>query len=206
MKNTLAHSLSKKFKHALQGDDPKDYVLIETGSWMGYGIEAAQEVGFSQIYSIELSEKYWNICKNKFSNDDSVTCIFGDSSKMLPTLIEDIDKKILFYLDAHYDGGDTATSGGGTGFGLGCVLYNELQAIKQHKRKDHIILIDDFRNIVNGVMGIDPAKLSDLVKDINEDYESYVLPKALTEDLICPDVLVCRCDLQKELIGAVIKE
>jgi hypothetical protein len=206
MSDLLAHNLTKRFEHALQGDDPKDYVFIETGSWMGQGIEAAQKVGFDKIISIELSEKYWKICDDKFSDDMDVTCLLGDSSKLLPSVIESIDKKILFYLDAHYDGGDTATSGEGTGFGKGCVLYNELQAIKKHERKNHVILVDDFRNVINGVMGIDTNKLFQELSDINNDYRAYVLPKSLNEDLICPDVLVCRCGVPEEMVGKVIEE
>ena len=36
MSDKLCDSHVERFKHALQGDDPKDYIFIETGSWMGY--------------------------------------------------------------------------------------------------------------------------------------------------------------------------
>ena len=206
MSEKLSSNTFKRFEHALQGDDPKDYIFIETGSWTGQGIEAAQKVGFDKIYSIELSEKYWNICNDKFSSDKNVTCMFGDSSKVLPSLIMNIDKKIFFYLDAHYDGGDTATSGDGTGFGNGCVLEHEFAAIKNHSKDDHILLIDDFRNVLNGVMGIDYHKLCSIIKDINQNYEAYVLPKQLNENSIVPDILVCRCDLSDDMKGKVFKE
>ena len=202
----LSESLFKRFEHALQGDDPKDYVFVETGSWMGQGIDAAIEIGFDKIYSIELSEKYWKICAEKFISHKNVVCLWGDSSIVLPNLIKRIDKKILFYLDAHYDGGDTATSGKGTGFGKGCVLEHEFQAIKNHHINDHVILVDDFRNIVNGVMGVSYSKLCNMVRDINKDYDAYLLPKKLNEESTCADVLVCRCDLSDDMLGKIIKE
>tara|TARA_R100001591_G_C4282276_1_gene165419 strand:- start:58 stop:678 length:621 start_codon:yes stop_codon:yes gene_type:complete len=206
MSEKLCNSHVERFKHALQGDDPKDYIFIETGSWMGYGIQSALDVGFKKIFSIELSEKYWKICAERFSEYDDVVCLWGDSSKVLPELIKNYDSKMFFYLDAHYDGGDTATSGEGTGFGNGCVLEREFEAIKNHSKDDHILLIDDFRNILNGVMGVSYPKLCSAIKGINEKYDAYVLPKQLNEKLIVPDVLVCRCDLSDDMIGKVFKE
>ena len=38
--------------------------FIETGSYLGDGIQQAIDAGFKNIISIELSDKYFNICKN----------------------------------------------------------------------------------------------------------------------------------------------
>jgi hypothetical protein len=206
MSEKLHQSCVERFKHALQGDDPKDYIFVETGSWMGSGIISALDVGFKKIFSIELSEKYWKICAERFSKHDDVVCLWGDSSKVLPELIKNYDSKIFFHLDAHYDGGDTATSGEGVGFGNGCVLEHEFEAIKNHPIDDHILLVDDFRNILNGVMGVDYYKLTSMIKNINQNYEAYLLPKQLNEKSIVPDVLVCRCDLSDDMMGKVFKE
>ena len=39
-------------------------IFVETGSFNGDGIQAAIEAGFETIHSIELSEHYYNHCKN----------------------------------------------------------------------------------------------------------------------------------------------
>ena len=40
--------------------------FIETGCYMGDGINQAIQSGFKYIKSIELSDKYFNMCVDKF--------------------------------------------------------------------------------------------------------------------------------------------
>jgi hypothetical protein len=55
-------------------------------------------------------------------------------------------------------------------------------------------------------MGVDYYKLTSMIKNINQNYEAYLLPKQLNEKSIVPDVLVCRCDLSDDMMGKVFKE
>ena len=44
----------------------KNKYFIETGSHLGNGIQQALDAGFDNVISIELSDKYFGICENKF--------------------------------------------------------------------------------------------------------------------------------------------
>jgi len=45
----------------------KNPYFLETGSYLGDGIEKAISAGFQTIISIELSQKYFELCTKKFS-------------------------------------------------------------------------------------------------------------------------------------------
>jgi len=114
-------------------------VFIETGSYIGEGIQEAVDAKFQKIYSIELSNKYFNICKERFRNNKNVYLIKGDSSEQLFDLIKNIDENITFWLDGHYSAGDTALGK------MMSPLMIELDIIKKHKLNTHTIIIDDLR-------------------------------------------------------------
>lgn len=133
-------------------------VFLETGSHAGEGIQSAIDCGFNLIISIELSEKYYNHCINRFKGNEKVTLVQGDVELVLENIIITIDEPITFWLDAHYSGDDTA-------LGLqGDPIYEELKIIKQHPIKTHILLIDDIR-------GMNVDKLKEKVLEINKDYQ-----------------------------------
>lgn len=146
--------------------------FVETGSYYGDGIDASINAGFTSIYSIELSDKYFNICKNRYAENNRVHLVHGDSGLILYDVIKDIDTRITFWLDGHYSGEDTA-----------CGMANnpallELGLIKNHHIKNHIILIDDLRTY-------NDSELRAKILEINEGYKFYY------EDGHCPkDILV----------------
>ena len=86
----------------------KNKYFVETGSYTGIGIQAAIDSGFENIISIELSEKYRDICIEKFKEFKNVKIVFGDSAFVLYKSIKDIDNSITFWLDGHHSCGDTA--------------------------------------------------------------------------------------------------
>jgi hypothetical protein len=117
---------------------PNEY-FVETGSGGGHGIRAAIQAGFPNIRSIELSPRYYKICRRQFKKHKNVTLYCGDSSEILGDVIKDIDVSITFWLDSHFSGADTA-------MGKEAVpLMPELQIIKAHPVKTHILLLDDMR-------------------------------------------------------------
>jgi hypothetical protein len=113
--------------------------FIETGSYVGDGIQSALDAGFKNIHSIELSPKYHRISTNRFRNNPCVTVHFGDSAALLPALIASINTPITFWLDGHWSCDDTALGSKAT------PLMEELDAIAAHPIKTHTILIDDLR-------------------------------------------------------------
>ena len=118
--------------------------LIETGTYTGDMVEAVKDT-FNNIYSIELSEKlYWK-CRKRFefrkSSFPSINLFCGDSSKELPKILaipRMLKSRRLFWLDAHYSGGETARGD------LETPIVEELKIILNDNPK-HIILIDDAR-------------------------------------------------------------
>jgi hypothetical protein len=145
----------------------KNNYFIETGSYLGNGIKNAINAGFKYIYSIELSDKYYDICKNKFEGNSNVNIIKGDSSEVLFDIIKDINEPITFWLDGHYSCDDTA---------LGkywSPLIQELEQIKNHKIKNHTIIIDDMSCWLepNPVHGFYTPDIINKLKEINQNYE-----------------------------------
>lgn len=132
-------------------------IFIETGSYVGRGIQSAVNANFDRIISIELSNKYYNQCVNMFKNNPKVELYLGDSSMILPKILKDIDKPCTFWLDGHFSGGDTACGN------LPVPLLEELNAIKNHHIIEHTILIDDMRLLRNHL-----AEWKDLTYNIND--------------------------------------
>ncbi|MBU1349518.1 hypothetical protein KJ978_03525 [Patescibacteria group bacterium] len=113
-------------------------IFIETGTYLGEMIDAVKEK-FEKVISIELDKKLFYKAKNKFSTNNHIEIINGDSAKVLFEILTKIEKPTLFWLDGHYSGGTTAKGD------LNTPIYQELNAILSHKIKNHIILIDDAR-------------------------------------------------------------
>jgi hypothetical protein len=189
-------------------------IFIETGTYMGCGVKKALEAEFEEIYSIEIDPKRYEACKKMFKDNSNVHIIFGDSSVELPKLLQTIDKKVTFWIDAHYCG---------DGSYLGhkwSPIKEELETIKQHHIKNHTILIDDWRCMDNthidytwkqqvkrgnySIYTIDKSsgkevgflgkeKCFEFLKQINENY-SFSFENGEVED----DVLVCQIDEIKD--------
>lgn len=141
-------------------------IFIETGSFIGDGIQQALDAGFENIISIELSDKYYNISNNRFINDHRVKVIKGDSYKVLPEILKNINTPVTFWLDGHHSCGDTALGD------YWAPLIQELDVIKGHSVKTHTIMIDDMRcwEEPNPVHGFYKNDIFNKLKEINPDY------------------------------------
>jgi len=127
-------------------NNPKTNHYIETGTYLGDGIKCVLN-NYETISSIELSEKWYQYNIEQFKNNNNVKMYLGDSKKILPELLNNIDEPITIYLDAHFSGGTTA-------FGEEEVpLLFELEILK-NRNYDDIIIIDDCRLLgKNGICG-----------------------------------------------------
>lgn len=149
-------------------ESPK--VFIETGTFLG-GIpqKIMEEYGnlyYDKVYTIELGESQaktaayryglyetYNMDNTKFDRDTreevdtletyteffdgKLTLINGDSAVYLKEVLDKVDERALIWLDAH---------AGAQKYARGTEdvpLLAELEVIKQHHIKDHIIAIDD---------------------------------------------------------------
>lgn len=115
-------------------------IFIETGTLMGDTTIVVARTG-AICYTIELSEKYYNLSKKKLKKFKNVHIFHGNSRDILPNILTNLNQPALFYLDAHFSGNDTANSQN--------PIYDELNFILSHKINKHVILIDDAR-LFNG--------------------------------------------------------
>jgi hypothetical protein len=138
---------TEEYKHALLLDFATRFGLstfIETGTCDGHCTRFASQ-HFKQVYSIELGDFYYNKAVETFKNDKNVTLIHGDSGAQLWELLSRIpDSPTLFYLDAHFSGGQTVK---GPYAGMWHdPLEPELKAILDKNLKQCIIVVDDMQD------------------------------------------------------------
>ena len=116
-------------------------IFIETGTWGGDGVFAAQLSGtFNRIISFEIDDRLYGDCKTRFANASIIELICGDSAKLLPSLLANINEPVTFWLDAHCSGADT----GGYSRDRDRTIIGELEAIANFEYAlDSVIIIDD---------------------------------------------------------------
>lgn len=161
--------------------------FVETGTDNGETAILATQY-FTQVYTIELDETKYKKCLDKFSLYPSITIIWGDSGEKLGDIVDRLNSKSVFFLDAHYDG-----VGSNSALGDEWIpISRELDAIKKSPIKDHIIIIDDFSAMDNnhfdtatkkwaGAPGIDALLVK--IMEINPNYKFHLVA--------CQDKLVC---------------
>lgn len=168
--------------------DYKCNIYFETGLWDVLKSETslcqAMKLPFEKCCSVEINDKFIEIASHKFNKEiekDKLKLFQGDS-KNLKQYLEDLspsdDSRILFFLDSH--GGPSR-----------CPLVEELDAIKQLNRKDHIIMIDDIRIIRSCVWGdsrYNGSNFENLLKEkissINPLYQFSYLKGVIENDVL----------------------
>ena len=137
-------SINHSFLINLQDDYKKYLSFIETGTLNGDSI-FAMEPFFNTLYTVELSEKYFNNTKNRYSGN-KINFILGDSSIIFESLLPTVTDKCIFFLDGHWSNMDTAKGK------KDCPLEEEITHINNLFQEEAIIIIDDFR-----LFGLDPS-------------------------------------------------
>ena len=161
--------------------------FIETGTFDGETAKRASLI-FDEVHSIELSEILFNRAHTKLKDYKNIFLHLGDSGLILNNIINK-DKKTLFWLDAHWNGGDTAKSDDNT------PVLNELNSIKKSNLKNSIILIDDilcFQNkqildLQNSIMLLNQfyygypslEEVIGKILEINEEYKIVIFGNIL---------------------------
>jgi hypothetical protein len=137
--------------------------LVETGTYLGDMVFSLRK-RFKDIISIELSSELCVRAQQRLREFPHVSIIEGDSSEVLPGILNGLKVPTLFWLDGHYSAGNTALGERET------PVSAEVEAILNHPVKGHVILIDDARNF-DGTH--DYPTLASL-----RDYVHRALPKA----------------------------
>lgn len=177
--------------------DLKKYLtknFIETGTYIGDGVRKAIDTGFKNIYSIELDTRRFNHNVKQFQNYQNVHIIHGNSGIELPKLLDKINEKSTFWIDAHFCGEEIGVGKGKAELAdKWTPIKEELEAIKNHHIKDHILLIDDFRCMNNthidertGKPAGFPGKdnLLKKIKEINSNYTIEFLDGVQKNDVV----------------------
>ena len=118
--------------------------LVETGTYYGEMV-AAMRSRFDQIYSVEFDSVLAHRAQKKFSRWPHIRILEGDSQRVVPELLQSLDRPTLFWLDAGYYGWAGLP-------GNKQRLTSELEAVLAHRVQDHVILMDDARGL-NGQNG-----------------------------------------------------
>lgn len=111
--------------------------FIETGTFYGGTAVWASEF-FETVFTIEFSSELYEKISTKYQDIKNIQFLFGDSRVQLNRLINKLDKRAIFWLDAHWSGGETY------GEEDQCPLIEEINIINCSSI-DHFILIDDAR-------------------------------------------------------------
>lgn len=160
-------------------------IFVETGSFHGAGIQAALDAGcFKDIYSIELSDQWYNHCKEKFRGKANVHCILGNSGIMLYSLLKGLESckgSFTFWLDGHDSGPGTARGDKET------PLLEEIEAIRLF-RPDATILIDDLRGWKLKEHGFDRHYLKDILIGVNASYRFFEIDGYAPRDILVATV------------------
>lgn len=122
---------------------PKTNQYIETGCYHGNGVLTVLD-HYDQVHSIELSEKWFKHCKEKFQDIPKVHIHFGNSKYVLPELLATINEPVTVYLDGHFSAGETAIGEELVDGVSSAPLLTELEILQARPYND-IIIIDDCR-------------------------------------------------------------
>lgn len=107
--------------------------LVETGTCEGSTCRALVD-DFTDIYTIELSDYYFEKSAARLKTFPNIHRFHGDSRSHLPGILQSLDRPSLIWLDAHSSGGMTADAGD--------PLAEEIRTI-QRLSPDSLVVIDD---------------------------------------------------------------
>ncbi len=123
--------------------------FVETGTWLGAGVACARCFSaLQEFHSIELSEEFYSQARKMFDFDSRVHLYCGNSGEVLPHVLARPtlhDRRILFWLDAHFPEVYGVSSGDQL------PLRRELETIfRMRPRNDDLIIVDDWRIYEDG--------------------------------------------------------
>jgi hypothetical protein len=166
---------------------------FETGLWdprTNVSSKQALLCGFDKVYCIEIRKDWVELGKNIFNEDikkNRYNLYLDDSTNIGKYLIgDDFNNRTMFFLDAHVDNSNIHN------YKKRCPLFEELSAIANLERKDHIILIDDLRIISSAfpwgetsygnIDFLEQIKIK--ILSINENYNFSTLDGVIKNDVL----------------------
>jgi hypothetical protein len=112
--------------------------LVETGTFLGDTPCSLRNV-FEEIHTVELSPILASLAKERFKRLARIHVHHGDGTKVLPSLLKQLSRPTLFWLDGHFSGGITAQGE------LNTPICGEVEIIARQCDVRFVMLIDDAR-------------------------------------------------------------
>ena len=112
-------------------------VFVETGTFRGDTTKWASQ-HFSRVVTIEASLDFYRKAVERFSSQENVTVLHGSSRDCLRDVVDALDETAVFWLDAHWSGGETY------GDTDECPVLDEISLIMNNDLQNSIF-IDDAR-------------------------------------------------------------
>lgn len=157
-------------------------IFVETGTLVGNGLWCALQAGFDQCQSIEIHEHQYQAACERFQQEiqqGRVRLHHGDSGKLLPTVVDNLDHPTLFWLDAHM------SQNYGPQLAKACPALEELAAIDRSEIRTHVILIDDVACFDNPAHDNIPLQaVKDRILAINPAYQFERLDAVLPGNIL----------------------
>ncbi len=144
-------------------------IFVETGTYMG-GTSVWASDHFKKVITIENSRSIFEKTSNRYKNVENIDFLYGNSKEHLKNIVLSLDEVAIFWLDAHWSGGETY------GINDECPLIEEIKIINNTKL-NHIILIDDARLFIKPPPPPHKpeqwANISQIISQINEIENRY---------------------------------
>jgi len=162
-------------RKVLETYNSEDAIWVETGTLVGETAEYLSKIS-KFVYTIEPSEKYFEISKKKLGKYKNISIYNNSSEQIFEKILLEVqnNQNVCLWLDGHWSGGDTFKGLEDT------PIKYELDTIEKHLSKfsNLNILIDDFRlfDLDNNIESYPPkeylinfAKKNDLKWDVSRD-------------------------------------
>lgn len=144
-------------------------LFVETGTFLGNGLQCALDAGFSKCYSIEIHKHLYDKAVARFKplvKSGMVVLYNGDSSFLLDGIVKELNEPATFWIDAHI------SSQYGEKLAKNCPVLEEFDCIEKSPIKNHTFLIDDLNCFGRGAhdrITIDQVKQR--ILKINKNYK-----------------------------------
>ena len=175
--SNLTKQLIKEIFQEFSEKEENFLTLVETGTHLGKTCINLHDV-FKRIYTMEISEKYFHLSCLNFQRlgIKNVDAFLGDSSKILPQLLQILNENLFFWLDGHWSMGDTGRGEKDS------PLLEEIQSIVEYcknKKTKSIIVIDDVR--IFGKQGWEDISF----ESVRSIAGNFIIKDYVKDDIFC---------------------
>jgi len=169
--------------------------FIETGTYHGSTCVWAASC-FDNVTTVEYCRELYDATIARHGNIQNINFIFGDSRSVLRTIVPNLTRPAVFWLDSHWSGGETY------GENDQCPLIGEIHLIQKSKYA-HFIFIDDARLFMSPPPR--PHRIEQW-PSIDEVIEALKSSSHKYYIVIVEDVLVAVPEYAKDLVASYCQE